>query len=211
MAILPAGGGLSDILLAPGLGGTIAIAALEDITLWSAESGGTQWTVVQSATAGQEWPAGVGRTNELGRIGSVVIDVGLADPATAEVWAQRQAQPGRRYRLSTGPATTGSVLTDLAIPGALTLGETPNDVVIRAKGDGTSLEQSTDGGASWSPLTGGGGGGGSVLVARYTEGSWPARPDGGTGITVFWLSATPGVPLPPGAIAGHDPVWIATA
>ena len=157
MAILPAGGGLADILLVPSLGGAPAIAALEDITLWSAESGGTQWTVVQSATTGQEWPAGVGQTNELGRIGSVVIDVGLADPATAEVWAQRQAQPGRRYRLSTGPATTGSVLTDLAIPGALTLGETPNDVVIRAKGDGTSLEQSTDGGASWSPLTGGGG------------------------------------------------------
>lgn len=199
-------------MFVPGLGGTIAVAALEDITLWSAESGGTRWTAVQWATTGQEWPGGVGQTDELGWVRSVVIDVGLLDPATTEVWAQRQAQPGRRYRLSTGPASAGSVLTDLAIPGVLTLGETPDDIVIRAKSDGTSLEQSTDGGASWSPLTGGGDGdGGSVLVARYAGGAWPARPPGGTGITVFWLSATPGVPLPPGAIAGHDPVWIATA
>lgn len=212
MAILSASGGLADILLVPGLGGTIAVAPLEDITLWSAESGGTQWTSVQWATSGQEWPAGVGQTDELGRVPSVGIDVGLADTATVEVWAQRQARPGRRYRLSTGTAATGSVLTDLTIPGSLTMGEAPDDVVIRAKGDGTSLEQSTDGGTTWSPLVAdGGGGGGSVLVARYTGGSWPARPDGGTGITVFWLSATPGVPLPPGAIAGHDPVWIATA
>ena len=41
MAILSASGGLADILLVPGLGGTIAVAPLEDITLWSAESGGT--------------------------------------------------------------------------------------------------------------------------------------------------------------------------
>jgi hypothetical protein len=132
VAILSAGGGLSDILLVPGLGGTIAVAPLEDITLWSAESGGTQWTSVQWATSGQEWPAGVGQTDELGRVPSVGIDVALADTATVEVWAQRQARPGRRYRLSTGTAATGSVLTDLTIPGSLTMGEAPDDVAIRA-------------------------------------------------------------------------------
>ena len=205
MAILSAGGGLSDILLVPGLGGTIAVAPLEDITLWSAESGGTQWTSVQWATSGQAWPAGVGQTDELGRVPSVGIDVALADTATVEVWAQRQARPGRRYRLSTGTAATGSVLTDLAIPGSLTMGEAPDDVAIRAALSGAGLEQSTDGGTTWSPLVadGGGGGGADGLTVVAYAGGWPARPAGGTSIRVLWLAFTAVSPSPE-EVASHD-------
>ena len=205
MAILSAGGGLSDILLVPGLGGTIAVAPLEDITLWSAESGGTQWTSVQWATSGQAWPAGVGQTDELGRVPSVGIDVALADTATVEVWAPRQARPGRRYRLSTGTAATGSVLTDLTIPGSLTMGEAPDDVAIRAALSGAGLEQSTDGGTTWSPLVadGGGGGGADGLTVVAYAGGWPARPAGGTSIRVLWLAFTAVSPSPE-EVASHD-------
>lgn len=207
MAVIAAGGEL-DVFAYLSAAGQVEIAALQDITLWSAEQGGIQWDSVIYSN-GQVWPGGVGRTGADGRVPSCVVDIGAADPASVEVWVQRQAQPGARYRLGTGPVTAGTSLNDLELPGKLIFGSSPNDVQVRAKSDGTSLEQSVDGGSTWTAIAGGGGGeGGNVYYAAYASGAWPPRPTGGTSILVIWISLTAGVGAPAEALA-HDIVRIA--